>query len=944
MKFRVSDSAKRARILRRGMWNIGNIPLVVTKWTPDELTEKPEVKSIPLWVYLKNVPMNMFSWEGLSFITSAAGHPVRLHPETASCSNFKIAKIFVYADLSKELPQKINFTKNGKSSLVEFIYPWLPARCNTCGKWGHTEKACVMNKKDETFKSVAEIIEHGMKGNDTDVVEQTEVNVKERAVEQTEVNLKEGAVEQNENTGKIVASGTENEVEEGEVTEIWSNVTPGKASRSPKSKVLEYKQVKIATRFSALEDINDNGDLVKVMVENSEIPLALEKTQEDMEKTEAREDTEAGKTRQNTEAEGVSITSGEVVTSQENNSELGREKSKHVEKHEKPETENVKKYEVRGGENQYLAGSAIGGNSNLRPSLPRNSKTNHRIVPSKDTENPGPQGRRLQFGALLETRVKESKSARIVSSVFHGWSYVNNYEFSRKGRIWFLWNAQVRVTPVFKSDQIITVSVLLEEETEEFLCSFVYAENTVERRKELWGDIKSHQDSPMFRNKEWVIVGDFNEILEGEEHSTYQDVGLSTPGMRDFENTVQYCSLSDLGYQGPKFTWCNKRDEGIICKKLDRILVNEVWLDHRAQSYGIFESGGCSDHLRGRFHLKAEAVDTQPLFQSTSALFCFSKYLKALKPLVRTLSKEKLGALTKKVKEAHLDLCAKQEKLLEAPTPEYIIAERVAAERWQRVSDIEEKLLKQRSKLHWLQVGDRNNKVFHNAAKIRETRNAIREIRCPTGNVATSQEDIKKEAERFFSDFLSFEPTDLQEITVTELQEILPFRCTEGDRNMLTRTVTEEEIREVVFKMPSNKSPGPDGFTTEFFKSSWSIIAKDFTTAVQSLFSKGFLPKSLNATILALIPKKDSVQEMRDYMPISCCNVLYKVISKIIANRLKGTLPQCIAYNQSAFVKDRLLVENLLLATEIVKDYHKEDVSPRCAMKIDIAKAFDSIH
>lgn len=67
------------------------------------------------------------------------------------------------------------------------------------------------------------------------------------------------------------------------------------------------------------------------------------------------------------------------------------------------------------------------------------------------------------------------------------------------------------------------------------------------------------------------------------------------------------------------------------------------------------------------------------------------------------------------------------------------------------------------------------------------------------------------------------------------------------------------------------------------------------------------------------------------------------MISKIIANRLKGTLPQCISYNQSAFVNDRLLVENLLLDTKIVKDYHKEDISPRCAMKIDIAKAFDYV-
>ena len=350
------------------------------------------------------------------------------------------------------------------------------------------------------------------------------------------------------------------------------------------------------------------------------------------------------------------------------------------------------------------------------------------------------QNKGLQFGGLLETRVKESKSAQIVSTNFPGWSFVNNYEFSRKGRIWVLWSSQVRVTPVFKSDQIITVSVLVEGEDEEILYSFVYMENTAEKRKELWDDIKSHPNSPMFKNKEWVIMGDFNEILDGDEHSSYQDSGLTTPGMRDFESVIQHCKLLDMGYQGPKFTWCNRRGEGTVCKKLDRILVNETWLNQRTQAYGIFEAGGCSDHLRGRFHLWAEAVgkrrpfkfsnvieettefldtvsdywkDTTPLLQSTTALFRFSKYLKGLKPLIRRLRKDKLGALTKRVKEAYQDLCEKQEKVMLDPTQGNILTEQTAAERWQRVSNIEEKVLKQRSKLHWLQVGDRNNKVFY---------------------------------------------------------------------------------------------------------------------------------------------------------------------------------------------------------------------------------------
>lgn len=157
------------------------------------------------------------------------------------------------------------------------------------------------------------------------------------------------------------------------------------------------------------------------------------------------------------------------------------------------------------------------------------------------------------------------------------------------------------------------------------------------------------------------------------------------------------------------------------------------------------------------------------------------------------------------------------------------------------------------------------------------------------------------------------------------------------------KEVTPEEIQKVLFAMPNDKSPGPDGYTVEFFKAAWSVIGSEFITSVQSFFVKGFLPKGINFTILALIPKKTVAKEMKDYRPISCCNVIYKIISKILANRLKVTLPEFIALNQSAFVKGRLLTKNLLLATELVKDYHKDTISSRCALKIDISKAFDSV-
>ncbi|XP_048619986.1 uncharacterized protein LOC125590455 [Brassica napus] len=500
---------------------------------------------------------------------------------------------------------------------------------------------------------------------------------------------------------------------------------------------------------------------------------------------------------------------------------------------------------------------------------------------------------------------------------------MTNYEHSQGGRIWLLWRDTVRISPVYKTDQLITVSVALQDE-EEFFCSFVYASNQVEERKVLWEDLIHHNASPLFQQKAWIIMGDFNEILDGSEHSEFENFGRLAVGMRDFQRMALRCQLSDLGYQGPLFTWCNKRDEGLICKKLDRVLVNHVALHRFGNAYAVFESGGCSDHMRCKIHLLQDSEkirrpfkyvnatgrlptflpmvkeywdSTEKLFHSTSAMFRFSKKLKDLKPLIRNLGRDQLGNLSLRTKEAHAVLCDKQKSTLANPSGEAVQEEAEAYGNWLHLAGLEEDFLKQRSKLHWLDVGDQNNTTFHNSIKTRQAQNTMREVRCPNGN----------------------------------------------DCRNLEAVVTSEEIKNVLFSMPSNKSPGPDGFSCEFFKTAWSVVSHDFIVAVQSVFQLGFLPKGINSTILALIPKKSAAMEMRDFRPIACCNVIYKVVSKILANRLKQMLPRIIVANQSAFVKGRLLMENVMLASKLVADYHKDSITPRCAMKIDISKAFDSV-
>jgi hypothetical protein len=161
---------------------------------------------------------------------------------------------------------------------------------------------------------------------------------------------------------------------------------------------------------------------------------------------------------------------------------------------------------------------------------------------------------------------------------------------------------------------------------------------------------------------------------------------------------------------------------------------------------------------------------------------------------------------------------------------------------------------------------------------------------------------------------------------------------------LLEKPFTAEEIKKTMISMPSNKAPGPDGFTTEFYKSAWSVVGEDVVAAIQSFFESGLLLKELNATILTLVPKKLNASFMRDFCPITCCNVLYKCITKIISNRMIPLLDSLVSWNQSSFIPGRNIFKNVLLAQELVRNYHRKDGQPRCTMKIDLMKAYDLVN
>lgn len=121
------------------------------------------------------------------------------------------------------------------------------------------------------------------------------------------------------------------------------------------------------------------------------------------------------------------------------------------------------------------------------------------------------------------------------------------------------------------------------------------------------------------------------------------------------------------------------------------------------------------------------------------------------------------------------------------------------------------------------------------------------------------------------------------------------------------------------------------------------MIGEEVSSAVAEFFSSGTLLKQWNATTLVLIPKIQNASKVSDFRPISCLNTLYKVISRVLASRLKSLLPYVISHHQSAFLACRQLSENVLLASEIVQGYSRKNIQPSEMLKVDLRKAFDSV-
>ena len=453
----------------------------------------------------------------------------------------------------------------------------------------------------------------------------------------------------------------------------------------------------------------------------------------------------------------------------------------------------------------------------------------------------------------------------------------------------------------------------------------------------------------------WLCGGDLNIMLWSTEKQGGGPFNFDEASI--LRQAMDHCKLEDIGFVGHPFTWTNNRGgEENLQERLDRYVANKEWRELFGGAYVSHLEKRKSDHLPLLVCIKnrigvVEKKRRKRLYRFEEMWLRDEKCMEVIQETWRkgedacsnvgwtaaklsSWSKQNFGDFAQVMR----DLKGQMQALMQEPQTKDVI-ERMKAidDRMDEIEAREELFWRQRSRQDWLKNGDKNTKFFHAKAKQREGRNNIESVVDGAGNKYVNEDQIAEVfVEHFENLFCSSNQVDVTPITGTVSEEM---------RQMLGAPFTGEEVYEALLQMHPTKAPGPDGMCALFYQKAWVHVGNDVICKVLDILNNGGNVKELNHTFIALIPKKKNCETPADYRPISLCNVIYKLVSKVLANRLKKVLPEIIHESQSGFVPGRLITDNILVAYECFHYLRKKKTGRDgyLGLKLDMSKAYDRV-
>ncbi|XP_062118524.1 uncharacterized protein LOC133832161 [Humulus lupulus] len=508
---------------------------------------------------------------------------------------------------------------------------------------------------------------------------------------------------------------------------------------------------------------------------------------------------------------------------------------------------------------------------------------------------------KVGFGALFETKVKHENIQEVFENNFPNWEYFSSSITS--GRILVIWQAKfVKVEILLEDPQLVHCKIKVCGQQEVFFATVVYGSNSMGERKKLWDKLASIGQL----NNPWIIFGDFNAMFSFQDRNGGRQI--LAKDIADAQDWLTLGQVEEFKCSRANFTWSNKHDVGDrIFSKLDREL-NKVgfkpfrycnhWLHYRGYKETALNSWNSNSGPGGGLN-----KIVQKLFR--------------VKHVLKRFNREEVGDVVLDYKLAKEEFSKAQEALASNPTDSTLHQAVIQVQ--QKFSDMLNRyssFLKQQSKVNWVNFSDENSRYFHAVMRKRRMENRI-----TTFTIGDKiEDDYSKVVEHFlthFENFMGRRSSTTKEIDLDCLNQ--GNRLTLEQQVSLLRPFSKSDVKKAIFSIHSSKSPGLDVFGSGFFKGLWENIGDEISHSVLEFFHDGFLPKSLNETVISLIPKVADPKTASDYRPIACCNTLYKCISKMLCTRLSEVLPFLVHSNQGAFIKNRILAHNIMIFQDLLK-------------------------
>ncbi|GJQ93595.1 RNA-directed DNA polymerase, eukaryota [Tanacetum coccineum] len=429
---------------------------------------------------------------------------------------------------------------------------------------------------------------------------------------------------------------------------------------------------------------------------------------------------------------------------------------------------------------------------------------------------------------------------------------------------------------------------------------------------------------------EVVIMGDFNEVrVKSDRFGT----NFNVLGANIFNSFINSTGLEEVHLGGSAFTCRNHFGPDSLSITIDRFFFESPAHDYGPVPFRFFHHWihleGFNDFVTSTWN-SAPSVDSNGMRNLAGKL----KFLKAhIKIWIKDNKSETVSTIANLKKELN-----QLDAVIDKGTGTEVEAEKrmevLAALR--NIDHIHSMDLAQKAKIKWSIEGDENSNFFHGILNKKRNQMNIRGITID-GVWKEQPNDVKQEFLSHFQDRFA-KPSERR----ANIDMRFPKTISEDQSQDLEREVSKQEIKTAVWGCGTDKSPGPDGFSFGFYRHFWPVIEHDVYMAVNHFFIHGEIPPGCNSSFIALIPKVPDANLVKDFRPISLIGSIYKIIAKILSNRLVNVLGDIVNEVQSAFIAERQMLDGPFILNEILQWCTKKK-KKTLIFKVDFEKAFDSI-